>query len=153
MFLASIPCGVAAARWSISSRKSTLRQLCIAYIPSTNFTLPKPCLISPLEAFSIYFQLRSPIANTSAKCRNMRKPTLIPNDARPTALQIIEDEGLIGKLEGKAFFVTGVSSGIGIETLKALHATGAHAFGTVCDVRRVKPSSAQSWPRRSKPAV
>ena len=33
----------------------------------------------------------------------MRKPTLIPNDARPTALQIIEDEGLIGNLEGKVF--------------------------------------------------
>ena len=56
------------------------------------------------------------------------------NNARPTALQIIEDEGLIRKLEGKVFFVTGVSSGIGIETLKALHATGAHVFGTVRDV-------------------
>jgi NAD(P)-dependent dehydrogenase (short-subunit alcohol dehydrogenase family) len=56
------------------------------------------------------------------------------NDARPTALQIIEDEGLIGKLEGKFFFVIGVSSGIGIETLKALHATGAHVFSTVRDV-------------------
>jgi hypothetical protein len=58
------------------------------------------------------------------------------NDARPTALQIIEDEGLIGKLEGKVFSVTGVSSGIGIETLKALHATGAHVFGTVRDVEK-----------------
>jgi hypothetical protein len=58
------------------------------------------------------------------------------NDARHTALQIIEDEGLIGKLEGKVFFVTGVSSSIGIETLKALHATGAHVFGTVRDVEK-----------------
>ena len=58
------------------------------------------------------------------------------NDARPTALRIIGDEGLIGKLEGKVFLVTGVSSGIGIETLKALHATGAHVFGTVRNVEK-----------------
>jgi NAD(P)-dependent dehydrogenase (short-subunit alcohol dehydrogenase family) len=52
-------------------------------------------------------------------------------DARPTALQVIEDEGLTGKLHDKVFLVTGVSSGIGIETLRALHTTGAHVFGTV----------------------
>ncbi|PSN68324.1 NAD(P)-binding protein [Corynespora cassiicola Philippines] len=54
-----------------------------------------------------------------------------PGDARPTALQIIKDEGLTGKLSDKVFLVTGVSSGIGIETLRALHTTGAHVFGTV----------------------
>jgi NAD(P)-dependent dehydrogenase (short-subunit alcohol dehydrogenase family) len=52
-------------------------------------------------------------------------------DARPTALQIIEDEGLSGRLSDKTFLVTGVSSGIGIDTLRALHATGAHVYGTV----------------------
>ncbi|KAH6908806.1 hypothetical protein BKA70DRAFT_1278886 [Coprinopsis sp. MPI-PUGE-AT-0042] len=57
-------------------------------------------------------------------------------DARPTALQIIEDEGLIGKLSDKVFLVTGVSSGIGIETLRALHATGAHIYGTVRDIAK-----------------
>ena len=54
-----------------------------------------------------------------------------PGDARPTALQIIKDENLINALADKVFLVTGVSSGIGIETLRALHATGAHCFGTV----------------------
>ncbi|KAH5124124.1 hypothetical protein HBI31_062740 [Parastagonospora nodorum] len=39
-------------------------------------------------------------------------------DARPTALQI-------------TFLITGVSAGLGIETLRALHATGAHIYGTV----------------------
>ena len=52
-------------------------------------------------------------------------------DARPTALQVIEDEGLTGKLSDKVFLITGVSSGIGTETLRALHTTGAHVFGTV----------------------
>ena len=35
-------------------------------------------------------------------------------DARPVALQVIEDEGLTGKLSDKVFLITGVSSGIGI---------------------------------------
>lgn len=54
-----------------------------------------------------------------------------PGDDRPTALQIIRDEGLINALSDKTILITGISSGIGIETLRALHATGAHCFGTV----------------------
>lgn len=38
--------------------------------------------------------------------------------------------------QGKVFSVTRVSSGIGIETLKALHAASAHVFGTVRDVEK-----------------
>ncbi|KAL4971455.1 short-chain dehydrogenase [Aspergillus desertorum] len=51
-----------------------------------------------------------------------------PGDARPTALQIIQDEGLENELPDKAIFITGVSSGIGVETAKALAATGATLF-------------------------
>ncbi|KAF1924530.1 uncharacterized protein M421DRAFT_8632 [Didymella exigua CBS 183.55] len=51
-------------------------------------------------------------------------------DARPTALQVIQDEGLTGKLTDKVFLITGVSPGIGIETLRALHTTGALVFDT-----------------------
>ena len=54
-----------------------------------------------------------------------------PGDSRPTALQIIKDENLTGKLNDKVFLVTGVSSGIGVETMRALHTTGAHIYGTV----------------------
>lgn len=54
-----------------------------------------------------------------------------PGDKRPTALQIVKDEDALGKLPDKVFVVTGVSSGIGIETLRALYATGAHVIGTV----------------------
>ena len=35
-------------------------------------------------------------------------------DSRPTALRIIEDEGLEGKLRGKVTLITGCSSGIGV---------------------------------------
>ncbi|KAE8451584.1 hypothetical protein EG329_003657 [Mollisiaceae sp. DMI_Dod_QoI] len=57
-------------------------------------------------------------------------------DSRPSAIQIIEDEGLINKMTDKVMLVTGSSSGIGIETVRALHATGAHIFMQVRDMKR-----------------
>lgn len=53
-----------------------------------------------------------------------------PGDARPTALQIVKDEDLIGKLTGRVFFITGCSDGIGVETANAIHATGATVYAT-----------------------
>jgi NAD(P)-dependent dehydrogenase (short-subunit alcohol dehydrogenase family) len=57
-------------------------------------------------------------------------------DARPTALQIIHDEGLVNKMTDKVMLVTGSSSGLGIETVRALHATGAHIFMQVRDMEK-----------------
>lgn len=54
-----------------------------------------------------------------------------PGDARPTALQVIQDESLVGKMNDKVMIITGCSAGLGIETAKALHATGAKLFLTV----------------------
>jgi NAD(P)-dependent dehydrogenase (short-subunit alcohol dehydrogenase family) len=51
-------------------------------------------------------------------------------DARPTALQVINDNGLKGKLTDKTILITGCSSGLGVETARALAATGAHIFCT-----------------------
>ncbi|KAJ6108124.1 NAD(P)-binding protein [Penicillium sp. IBT 18751x] len=61
-----------------------------------------------------------------------------PEDARPTAMQIITDEGMEGKLTGKAVVITGVSSGIGIETVRALGATGATLYLTARDLNKAK---------------
>lgn len=61
-----------------------------------------------------------------------------PGDARPTALQIVSDESLTGKLTDSVFLITGVSSGLGIETLRALYATGAHVIGTVRNLEKGK---------------
>jgi NAD(P)-dependent dehydrogenase (short-subunit alcohol dehydrogenase family) len=57
-------------------------------------------------------------------------------DARPTALQIIKDENLEGKLEEKVIFITGCSSGIGIETARALFATGATLYLTARNLEK-----------------
>ena len=54
-----------------------------------------------------------------------------PGDARPTALQVVEDEILVGKLSDKTMIITGCSAGLGIETARALYATGAKLFLTV----------------------
>lgn len=43
-----------------------------------------------------------------------------PGDARPTAMDIIRDEGLVGKLVGKTVLITGGSSGLGLEAARAL---------------------------------
>ncbi|GJC78750.1 short-chain dehydrogenase TIC 32, chloroplastic [Colletotrichum liriopes] len=56
-----------------------------------------------------------------------------PGDARPTALQVVENEGLIGKLSGKVVLITGANAGIGVETARAIHATGATLFLTARD--------------------
>ncbi|KAF1999167.1 NAD(P)-binding protein [Amniculicola lignicola CBS 123094] len=61
-----------------------------------------------------------------------------PGDARPTALQILKDNDLVGKLTDKVALVTGVSSGIGIETARALKAAGMHVFGAVRNLEKGK---------------
>ncbi|KAK0119481.1 hypothetical protein ONS95_010928 [Cadophora gregata] len=59
-----------------------------------------------------------------------------PGDARPTALQIIEDYGRKGAMTDKVFIVTGASSGIGTETGRALAATGGKVFLTVRNLKK-----------------
>ncbi|KAJ4357425.1 uncharacterized protein N0V89_002000 [Didymosphaeria variabile] len=61
-----------------------------------------------------------------------------PGDARPTALQIIKDEGAEGKLVGKVVVITGCSSGIGIETARALSLTGAKLLLTARNLEKAK---------------
>ncbi len=61
-----------------------------------------------------------------------------PGDSRPTAMQIIKDEGMEGKLGGKVIVITGTSSGLGIETARALGATGATLFLTARNLVKAK---------------
>ncbi|KAF2732024.1 short-chain dehydrogenase [Polyplosphaeria fusca] len=66
------------------------------------------------------------------------KDTKGPGDSRPTALQIVQDNDLIGKLQGKVALVTGTSSGIGIPTALALKAAGMRVFGAVRNLEKAK---------------
>ncbi|KAG8156879.1 hypothetical protein KVR01_013292 [Diaporthe batatas] len=61
-----------------------------------------------------------------------------PGDGRPTALQVLKDEGAEGKLAGKVIVITGTSSGIGIETARVLKLTGARLFLTARNLDKAK---------------
>ena len=61
-----------------------------------------------------------------------------PGDARPTALQIIKDEELESQLSEKTILITGGSSGLGIETVRALAHTGAKVVIGVRDMPKAK---------------
>ena len=48
-----------------------------------------------------------------------------PGDARPTGLDIVEDEGREGTLADQVMLITGCSpGGLGVEVARALHLTG-----------------------------
>jgi NAD(P)-dependent dehydrogenase (short-subunit alcohol dehydrogenase family) len=65
-----------------------------------------------------------------------------PGDARPTALQVVGDEAMEAKLKGKVIVITGVSSGIGIETVRALSVTGATLYLTARNLVKAKDALA-----------
>jgi NAD(P)-dependent dehydrogenase (short-subunit alcohol dehydrogenase family) len=61
-----------------------------------------------------------------------------PGDARPTALQVLRDNDRIGQWSDKVVLITGATNGIGIETARAIHATGAHVLITARDGARAE---------------
>ncbi|KAL0939843.1 putative short-chain dehydrogenase [Colletotrichum truncatum] len=61
-----------------------------------------------------------------------------PGDARPTALQIIRDNDLTNKWSGRVILITGGTSGMGLETARALHTTGADIYITARDSAKAK---------------
>ncbi|OQE07043.1 hypothetical protein PENVUL_c015G05469 [Penicillium vulpinum] len=59
-------------------------------------------------------------------------------DSRVTGRQIIHDEGLVDQWGDKVVLITGVSSGIGVETVRVLASTGTTIFGTARNLEKAK---------------
>lgn len=60
-----------------------------------------------------------------------------PGDARPHWMQVLKDSDAIGALKGKNVLITGCSSGIGVETAKALYEAGATLFLQARDMKKL----------------
>ncbi|OOF95017.1 hypothetical protein ASPCADRAFT_149120 [Aspergillus carbonarius ITEM 5010] len=59
-------------------------------------------------------------------------------DARPTAQQIIEDAHLEGHWTDQVLLITGCSSGLGVQTARALYTTGATLYLTARDLTKAR---------------
>lgn len=97
-------------------------------------------LTSQSYAYSLLTHLLSLIvkmSNLAPYASDHRDPNG-PADARPSALKIIRDQNLDGELIGKVILITGGTFGIGRETTRALHATGADIYITGRDAEKGK---------------
>ncbi|KAF4433167.1 hypothetical protein F53441_13768 [Fusarium austroafricanum] len=71
-----------------------------------------------------------------------------PGDERPTALQIVKDQDLLDKPTDKVILITGANQGLGLETARALHATGATVYITARSPKKIEQGIKDilSWP-------
>lgn len=74
-----------------------------------------------------------------------------PGDQRPTAEQVVRDQDLVGALPGLNILITGATSGIGIETARALYLTGANIYITARDIEKGNAVAAQLSSEPARP--
>lgn len=97
---------------------------------------PNSSFVCSLELFNLPSHAS---ANTMAnQFSSVHQSPSGPGDARPTAIQIIKDGTLEGTLNGRVAFITGCSSGIGVETARAMFLTGATLYLAARNVEKAK---------------
>jgi NAD(P)-dependent dehydrogenase (short-subunit alcohol dehydrogenase family) len=101
---------------------------------------------SPLISFSLLCQLSIRLVSFNIT-QNTMPSSITPYQpyidryvegpaSGPTATDIVNDLGLVGKLQDKVILITGASAGLGQETARALHTTGAKLYLTFRDKAR-----------------
>jgi len=105
-----------------SSAGLTSFPFCFCLTPPKPFQSTKNHFVAMSDSFHPYTHLYSEPSG--------------PGDRRPTALQVVQDNGVLGQWAGRVALVTGATSGIGIETARALHATGADVYFTARDLQK-----------------
>jgi hypothetical protein len=73
-----------------------------------------------------------------------------PGDSRVTGQQVVEDEGLVNAWGDKVVLITGVTSGIGVQTVRVLASTGATVYGTGRALEKAKEALDPSLFRSGK---
>lgn len=61
-----------------------------------------------------------------------------PGDSRVTGCQVVDDENLANAWGDKVVLITGVSSGIGVETVRAIASAGATVFSAARNLDKVR---------------
>ena len=85
------------------------------------------------EPGDFYQVMGAPSFKDSGRYTEVHKSPNGPGDGRPTSAQIIQDNDLIDKWQGKVALITGGSNGLGVDEVKALAKTGATVFFTSRD--------------------
>ncbi|KAJ9615877.1 hypothetical protein H2200_001954 [Cladophialophora chaetospira] len=101
----------------------------------SNSQYPSSAYRSTPRLFTVHIdKMDDPQSPYAAAHRNPKGP----GDARPTADQILKDNDRISTLSDLAILITGCSSGLGVETARALAATGATLYLTARNLTKAR---------------
>lgn len=113
-------------KWRDDCQKVGTREPSAANI-STWHSAPQPSAIVIMTASDIPNRYTKEHASTNG-----------PNDARPTAYQILGNNDRIGTLSDKTILITGGTDGLGRETVRQLAKTGAKVWFTARNAEKAR---------------
>lgn len=114
---------------------------CTSHIPGYKWAHINVCESLSIYISNLFHTADIKIDNemaTSGRYASIHAKPKGPGDGRPTALQIIKDYNLTSAWSDKTILITGVSSGLGVETAKALATTGATLYLTARNLDKAR---------------